>query len=479
MKRFIEGGDRTQTTLLPECLDDYVAEDNPVRVVEVFVDELDLGALGFAGADPATTGRPSYHPSLLLKLYIYGYLNRIQSSRRLERECQRNVELMWLTGRLAPDFKTIADFRRDNGPSIRNVCREFVLLCRRLNLFSQAVVAIDGSKFKAVNMRDRNFTSAKIEKRMAQIEQSIERYLAAMDTADRTQPDVAEAKTARLQDKIAALKRQMQDLKEMQVRLGNAPDGQVSLTDPDARSMATSGRGSGIVGYNVQSAVDAEHHLIVAHEVTNTGSDREQLATMAKQARAAMGHETLTVLADRGYYKGEEILACEEAGITAYVPKPLTSNAKAEGRFDKADFVYDPHTDTYRCPAGSRLIHRFARVEGGHLIHRYWSSDCPRCAIKAQCTPSDYRRVSRWEHEAVLDAMQGRLDRTPDIMRIRRQTVEHPFGTIKFWMGTAHFLMKTSKHVRTEMSLHVLAYNLKRVIKIVGMGPLMAAMRAQ
>src|SRR5438067_6509713 len=292
MKRFIEGQDRAQITLLPECRDDYIAEDNPVRVVWVFVDQLDLAALGFEGVDWAETGRPSYHPSALLKIYIYGYLNRIQSSRRLERETQRNVELMWLTGRLMPDFKTIANFRKDNGPAIRNVCRQFVVLCQRLDLFTQAIVAIDGSKFKAVNNRDRNFTRAKMQRRMAQIEENIARYLADMDTADRAEPAIAAVKTTRLRDKIAALKQQMQQLKELEVRLLAAPDQQISLTDPDARSM--NARGSGIVGYNVQTAVDAKNHLIVAHEVTNVGSDRSHLATMADQARAAIGIEALT-----------------------------------------------------------------------------------------------------------------------------------------------------------------------------------------
>lgn len=476
MKRFIEGESRTQSTLLPEVLDDFVTEANPVRVVDVFVDELDLGRLGFDGIEPAATGRPAYHPGVLLKLYIYGYLNRIQSSRRLEREAQRNVELMWLTGRLTPDHKTIANFRKENGKAIRSVCRQFVVLCQRLGLFSDALVAIDGSKFKAVNSRDRNFTAAKLQRRMQEIEASIERYLVEMDTADRQEPTVAEAKTTRLKDKIVALKEQMQELKVIETALKDAPDQQISLTDPDSRSMKT--RGAGIVGYNVQTAVDVEHHLIVAHEVTNDGIDRSQLSSMAKQARTAIGSETLTVIADRGYFKGEEILSCQEAGITAIVPKIHTSAAKAEGRFDKADFIYDASANEYRCPANQRLIWRFARVEGGLMMNRYWSSACPACSIKAQCTPSDYRRVSRWEHQTVLDDMERRLDLAPDSMRIRRQTVEHPFGTIKSWMGSAHFLTKTLDRVSTEMSLHILAYNLKRVMKILGNGPLMRAMRA-
>jgi transposase len=476
MKRFIEGECRTQTTLLPESIDDYITDTNPVRIVDVFVDELDLGKLGFDGVEPAITGRPAYHPAILMKIYIYGYLNRIQSSRRLEKETQRNVELMWLVGRLTPDFKTIANFRKDNGKAIRSVCRQFIVLCQQLGLFSEALVAIDGSKFKAVNNRDRNFTSAKLQRRMEEIESSINRYLTALDTADRQEPIVAKAKTERLHDKIAALKEQMKALKDIEVELNKTPDKQISLTDPDARSMKT--RGTGIVGYNVQTAVDTKHHLIVAHEVTNFGIDRDQLTSMAKQARTAMAVQDLTVIADRGYFKSEEILACQEAGITALVPKCKTSGAKAAGRFDKADFIYDTETNEYRCPAGQPLIWRSSRIEHGLNLHRYWSSCCQQCDIKAQCTPSTERRVTRWEHEEVLEAMQTRLDNAPDSMRIRCQTVEHPFGTLKAWMGSTHFLTRQLKNVSTEMSLHVLAYNMKRVMNILGTPAMIEAIRA-
>ena len=478
MKRFVEGQDRSQSTLFPERLDDYIAEDNPVRAIDVFIDELALEQLGFDGMQPEATGRPAYHPAVLLKIYLYGYLNRIQSSRRLERETQRNVELIWLTGRLMPDFKTIADFRTDNGKAIRNVCREFIVLCRRLNLFSEAMVAIDGSKFKAVNNRDNNFTDRKLRARMQQLEESIGRYLAELDRADREPTLVTEGNVSRLKEKVATVKAHLQRLKQMGQQLREAPDGQVSLTDPDARSMATSGRGTGIVGYNVQTAVDTKHHLIVAHEVTNVGHDRTQLFSMATQARSATGMEELTVVADRGYFKGEEILDCDQAGITPLVSKPLTSNSKADGRFDKRNFVYIAEDDVYRCPAGQRAIKRFTTIEHGMTLHKYWSSACPRCPLKAQCTTSDYRRITRWEHEAVLEAMQERLDRQPDAMKLRRQTVEHPFGTLKAWMGATHFLTKRLPRVSTEMSLHVLAYNLKRVMQIVGIVPLMQAMRA-
>jgi len=476
MPRYVEGSARDQVTLLPECLDDYIADDNPIRVVEAFVDELDLEALGFEGMRPATTGRPSYHPGVLLKIYIYGYLNRIQSSRRLERECQRNVELMWLTGRLAPDFKTIADFRRDSGAAIRNACRRFVILCRDLKLFSQAVVAIDSSKFKAVNSRDRNFTPGKIERRQQQIEESVQRYLDALETADRTHPEEFQTKTKRLQEKIATLRDQIRRLDGIKAQLATEPDGQLSMTDPDARSMMSQAKGTGTVGYNVQAAVDAKHHLIVNHEVTNVGSDRAQLAKMATAARDAMGKKKLRAYADRGYYSAPEIKDCADAGIAAYVPKPMTSGAKAEGRFDKSDFVYIVKDDEYQCPAGQRAVYRFTREENGLQLRRYWSSACTQCPMKQRCTPSPFRRISRWEHENVLEDMQRRLNRQLDAMTLRRRTIEHVFGTLKHWMGTAHFLTKGLPNVSTEMSLHVLAYNLKRVLSIVGMPKMMKAM---
>jgi transposase len=403
----------------------------------------------------------------------------VPSSRRLEREAQRNVELMWLTGKLAPDHKTIANFRKDHGPAIQAACAHFVVLCRQIGLFTQALAAVDGSKFKAVNTRDKNFTATKLKKRMEQVAEHIAGYLADLDTADRQEGDAAEARAGKLKDKIATLRAQMQALKAMEAQVSAAPDGQVSLTDPDARAMATSGRGSGIVGYNVQSVVDAERHLIVAHDVVTTGSDRQQLATMSEKAKAAMGVERLEMLADRGYFSGEEIVACEAIGVTPYVPKPLTSGAKADGRFGKQDFAYIPDQDVYRCPAGEVLARRMTTVEKGLTLHRYWNlASCGTCALKPQCTPAKERRVTRWEHEAAIDAMQRRMDLAPQSpMKLRRRIVEHPFGTIKAWMGSTHFLMKRLNNVKTEISLHVLAYNLKRVIQILGTGPLMAAIR--
>ncbi|SEL09577.1 transposase, IS4 family [Roseateles sp. YR242] len=478
MKRFIEGEDRHQVTLLPECLDDFITADSTVRVVYAFIDELDLVVLGFDGANPAATGRPSYHPSVLLKLYLYGYLNRIQSSRRLERECQRNVELMWLTGRLSPDFKTIADFRRDNGKGIRNVCRRFVMLCRELKLFTEAVVAVDGSKFKAVNNRERNYTPGKIERRERELEESIQRYLDALDTADRTQPVEMQAKTARLQGKIQKMRQRVQELQAVKEQLQATPDHQLSKTDPDARAMTTySAKGTAMVGYNVQTAVDTKNHLIVAHEVTNTGSDRAQLCAIAVAAQEAMGKRRLTAIADRGYYSSSVLKACEEAGVAAVVPKPMTSNARAEGRFDKTDFIYIAREDQYQCPAGQRAIHRFSREEDGLPIRIYWSSACPACPMKAQCTTSEYRRIRRWEHEEVAERVQQRLDRMPNAMTVRKRTIEHVFGTLKHWMGWTHFLMRGIQNVATEMSLSVLAYNFKRVLSILGFEKTKRAMR--
>src|SRR5262245_16012195 len=476
MKRFVDGVDRGQSTLFPECLEDWINEDNPVRVIDVFVEELDLAELGFGRVDPKATGLPSYHPSVLWKLYVFGYLNRVQSSRRLEREAGRYVEVMWLTGRLVPDHKTIADFRKDNGRAIRQVCSRFIALCRTMGLFTDASVAIDGSKFKAVNNRDKNFTHAKMKRRLEQIEESIARYLHQMDSADRQEPSPAGAtKITRLKDKIVKLKEEMQRLEKLDVQMRAAPDQQISLTDPDSRSMATSGRGSGVVGYNVQAAVDTKHHLIIAHDVTNVGTDRAQLSHMAKQTKEILGTESLDVVADRGYFSGEEILACDMAGITVTLPKPLTSGNKLKGRFVKQDFRYVAQEEVYLCPAGERLAYHYTNEEEGLKLRRYWTNACQACGMKARCTTGKERRITRWEHEHVLEAVQRRLDKkTPR----RCVTVEHPFGTIKARMGATHFLMKTLPRVGTEMALHVLAYNLTRAMNIVGIAPLIAAVRA-
>ena len=478
MGRFVEGRDRRQVAFLPACLDDYVDPDNPVRVIDVFVDELDLLALGFTSVQPASTGRPAYHPAMMLKLYVYGYLNQLCSSRRLEREAGRNVELMWLTGQLAPDFKTIADFRRDNAEAIKGACGQFVAVCRSLGLLTGSVVAIDGSKFRAINTHEKNYTRAKLARRMAEVEASIERYMAALDAGDRAEEDAAPAAKERLADKLAVLRERMAELKAIGERLEAAPDGQISLTDPDARAMATASEPRGVVGYNDQAAVDANHHLIVAHEVTNKCSDRAQLAGMAVRAKNEMEPGELTVIADRGYYEGHQILACETAGIAALVPKPDTSPARAKGQWSKDDFVYEPDSDTYRCPLGERLTDRFSRNEKGKMLRIYFNTAaCQACAARARCTTGRERRIRRWEHEGVLDAMQKRLDAMPDAMAVRSRTIEHVFATLKHWMGAAHFRTKGLRNVSAEMSLSVLAYNVKRTIGLVGVGSVLGAIR--
>jgi len=480
MKRFVEGLDRGQATLLPECLEDFIDEDNAVRVVDVFVDGLDLRGLGFGGVDPKSTGRPSYHPSVLLKLYIYGYLNRVQSSRRLEREAGRNVEVMWLLGRLVPDHKTIADFRKDHGKAIRQVCSQFVELCRRIGLLATASVAIDGSKFKAVNNRDRNFTKAKMARRMKQIEESVERYLNQLDSADRQQPTEAiQSRVIRLHEKIDRLKDEMRRLRDLEAQMMASPGEQVSLTDPDARSMATSGRGSGVVGYNVQAAVDTTHHLIVAHDVIQSGSDRASLAPMAELAKEALKVAEIDVVADRGYFSSAQIKECADTGITPTLPKPVTTGMKAKGQFGKQDFRYIAERDVYICPTGQTLSFiSHKRQTDGLDLRRYATTGCGACPMKERCTTAAQRVVTRWKHEHLLEAMQRRLDKNPQAMRIRRETVEHPFGTIKMRLGATHFLMKQLKNVKTETALSVLAYNLTRAMNILGPGPLIQAMRA-
>ncbi len=479
MSGYIEGTDRGQMTLFPDRLEDWIGGDNPVRVVDLFVDEIDLVELGFGRVAPALTGRPGYHPSVLLKLFIYGYLNRVPSSRALEREAGRNVEVMWLTGRLAPDHKTIADFRRDNGPAIRKTCAQFVELCRRIGVLKGDCVAIDGSKFKAVNNRDKNFTKGKIASRIVHLEASIDRYLKEMVRIDRQEEgEVRAEKIANLAQRSDRIRQEIQRLQDMDRALKEAPDSQISLTDPDARSMATSARGSGFVGYNAQAAADAETHLIVAHDVINAGHDREQLSPMAKKAKAALGRDEISVVADKGYFSGREILACHEEGITTTLPRPETSGNRKKDMYVKADFAYDADADVYRCPAGQTLTYRYTTEEQGLVVHRYWTNLCQTCGIKARCTTGKERRITRWEHEHLVDEMHDRMSRDPTLMGLRRSTVEHPFGTIKAWMGATHFRMRRLGNVRTEMAFHVLAYNIKRMIALIGVRGLLAAIPA-
>jgi transposase len=479
MVGFIEGVGRGQTVLFPDRLEDWISEDSLVGVVDLFIDDLDLPGLGFGRASPARTGRPGYHPSVLLKLFIYGYLNRVPSSRRLEREAGRNVEVMWLTGRLVPDHKTIAEFRRDNGAAIRKTCAQFVELCRSIGTLKGDCVAIDGSKFKAVNNRDKNFTKGKIASRLAHLEADVDRYITEMVRIDWQEEGEARVeKVAHLARRYGRIRREIDRLKAMDKALADAPDGQISLTDPDARAMATSARHSGMVGYNVQTAVDTETHIIVTHDVTNHGFDRDQLSPMAAAAKNALRRDDLHAIADKGYFSGTEILACHEADITTTVPRPATSGNAAKGMFVKADFTYDAGRDVYVCPAGEELIYRYTTEERGVQLRRYWINQCQTCPLQSKCTTGTERRITRWEHEDLVDDMRNRLGRDPDPMTLRCCTVEHPFGTIKAWMGATHFLTRRLKNVRTEMALNVLAYNIKRMVALIGIRRLMQAMPA-
>ncbi len=479
MSGYIEGTDRSQVTLFPYPLEDWIDEDSSVRVIDLFVDEIDLGEIGFLRTAPAQTGRPGYHPSVLLKLFIYGYLNRVPSSRALEREAGRNVEVMWLTGRLVPDHKTIADFRRDNGPAIRRTCAQFVELCRRIGVLKGDCVAIDGSKFKAVNNRDKNFTKGKIASRTAHLVASIERYLDEMVRIDRQEEGgVRAAKIANLAQRCERIRQEIERLVDIGQALRESPDRQISLTDPDARAMATSAKGSGFVGYNAQAAVETESHLIVAHDVINAGHDREQLSPMAKGAKTALGRDEMSAVADKGYFSGRQILSCHEAGITTTLPRPETSGNRKKGMFVKADFSYDAGADVYRCPAGETLTYRYTTEDAGLVVRRYWASVCQTCPVKANCTTGKQRRITRWEHEHLVDEMRDRMIRNPSLMALRRSTAEHPFGTIKAWMGATHFRMRRLKNVRTEMAFHVLAYTIKRVIALIGVRRLLDAIPA-
>ncbi len=471
----IQGADRHAVIQFPPILDDYIAADNPVRVIDAFVDHLDLQTLGFTRVVAARTGRPAYQPADLLKLYIYGYLNRTRSSRLLERETQRNVEVMWLLKQLRPDFKTIANFRKDNLEAIRAVCREFSLLCKELALFGGELVAIDGSKFKAVNNRTRNFTAKKLERALAEIDAKITTYLAELDTHDAHEPAVAPLVTD-LAAKLVRLQERRMQYERYQQQLASSGATQLSLTDPDCRSMPVA-QGTE-VGYNVQMGVDAKHKLIVVHEVTNAVTDRDQVAHIAMRTQALLEVETLDVVADVGYYDGTQVKACLDAGIRPYIAKPHTSRNQKAGLFTKADFVYDAAQDTYQCPAQASLTYRFTANEAGRLTRYYATSVCGSCPIRMQCTRSvqEPRRITRWEHEDVLDVMAERVRNHPEIMKQRKQIVEHPFGTMKRSMNHGYFLMRGLPKVRAEMSLTVLAYNLKRVLNILGVERLLAVL---
>jgi transposase len=473
----IPGHDRSQLLLLPEAVDDYVAANNPVRFIEAFVDGLDLAALGFIGTVPKATGRPGYAPADLLKLYIYGYLNRVRSSRRLEAETHRNIEVIWLLRHLKPDFKTIADFRRDNRKAFRPVFRQFVLLCKQLDLFGRELLAVDGTRIKAVNNKDRNFTRASLAEFIRLADKKLDDYLQRLDHSDTTEQTAGGARIANLAEKIAAVRGRRERCQEMLAELDRTGDSQISLTDPDSRAMAAHTRVA--VGYNVQIAVDTKHKLIVEQQVTNQVLDMGLLTETAEPAKEILGIETIDVVADKGCFKIEDIEACEKAGMQPYVSRPQRGPSVRAGFFRKDEFKYDPETDSFTCPAGQRLTpYSSSALRQLKKINYANRKACRDCPLRARCTDNQFRTVSRLENEAVLDRMQERLAKRPEVLNQRRETVEHPFGSIKQWMNQGAFLMRGLEKVRGEFSLTALAYNLRRVLNLIVFDKLMAAVKA-
>jgi len=474
----IQGVQRDAVLLFPASLDEYITDDNPVRFIDAFVDQLDLQELGFRRAVAAPTGRPAYHPGDLLKLSIYGYLNRLRSSRLLERESHRNVELIWLLKKLTPDFKTIADFRKDNLQPLQKVCRAFTLLCKELELFGGELVAIDGSKFKAWNNRKRNWNDEKLKRALQEIDHKITSYLQELDAHDRQDPNPPRLTALELQARIEQLRVRQEQYQTLREELAASGESQISLTDPDSRSMSI---GQGVeVCYNVQVVTDAKHKLIVANDVTNDPTDSDQLAPMAIGAKEVLGVETLEATADMGYAHGEQVKQCESAKIVAYVPKPHTSRSQRKGLFTKDDFRYDAIDDAYTCPNGAVLTFRFQTTEKGRETRYYATNACGVCPIKARCTENKRgRRLTRWVDEHILEEMEQRVQTRPEILRQRKELVEHVFGTMKRHMQHGYFLLKTLAKVRAEFSLTVLTYNLKRVIAIMGVPKLLAALLDQ
>lgn len=467
------GLDRSQTLLFPERLEDYIAPENPVRFLDAFVAKLDLRSLKFAKANCANTGRPPYDPAALLKLYLYGYLHRVRSSRTLEAECHRNVEVIWLLGKLTPDFKTIADFRKDNLSPLKAVARQFTLFCRKLDLFGGELLAIDGSKFAAVNARSQNFNADKLKDLIARSDARLAEYLQALDTADTAEPASATLTKTELTAKIAALQDRQDWHKELLAELDDEQK-QISVTDPDTRKMPTA-HGS-VVGYNAQLAVDAKHKLIAADDVTNDVNDLHQLADVALDAKANLEIQQAEILADTGYYNTSQVGRCLDHGLTPFIPKSDTSANTARGLYGKSQFKYDTVSDVYVCPAGAELTYRFTTWEQDREIKYYRASTCNHCPLKTRCTRNkDNRTITREANEHLMEAMAQRMKQHPEKFKVRKTLAEHPFGTIKRWFGYTHFLLKGLPKVRCEWSLTTLAYNLKRVLNLVSFEKLMAA----
>jgi len=474
--RYIQGTDRNQTTLLPEVMEDYVQENNPVRFIDAYINGLDLKHLGFTHAETKETGRKPYNPADLLKLYVYGYLNKLRSSRDLEKAAYRNIELIWLLRRLNPDFKTIADFRKDNAEALKLVCRDFSLTCKKLKLFGAELVAIDGSKISASNSNRRCFTTNKLEKLIKNIDDKINSYLNDLDTGDEKEKVFNAPSAEELKEKIAQLREKRGKYQNLQSQIKKSGESQICLTDPDSRLMAT--RKGKKVAYNVQIVTDEKHKLIVTHQVTNIGADQGQLHNIALQAKELLEVDKLEAIADAGYWSRDSIKKCDDDSIETYVPHPTRSGNKKKGMYTKEDFQYNPDNDTYQCPAGHIMTCRGTRIASGKTERKYITDACYTCAIKSKCTTAKRKRyINRWVHENVMEELDKRVENNPDKMKLRKALVEHPFGTIKHWMGYHHFLTRGIDKVSAEMSLSVLAYNLKRVLNIVDFKELMAAVQ--
>jgi len=470
--KYIKGTDREQVILFPEVIDDYIAEENPVRFIDAFVEGLNLKELGFKHAELNSTGRPPYNPSDLLKLYIYGYLNRVRSSRLLEKECKKNVEVMWLLKRLTPDFKTIADFRKDNRDAIKKVFKEFIILCKKLDLFGGELVSIDGSKFKAVNSKKRNFNEALLKKKLKDIEEKIETYIKELENNDTSEANVSSQDAKGLKEKIEALKSRKEEYKETLRKLKESGESQISLTDPDSRKMLNNQAME--ICYNVQVTVDEKNKLILDYEVTNENDDSSHLSEMSERAIQILEVDKLEVLADANYYEAEEIKKCVDNGITPYIPERNNEVRKdKDPSFYRSKFGYDKENDVYICPAGNEL--RFFGTYSARMERRYRSKKCGSCQLRSKCTSSKRGRIlTRWEHEDILDDMRRRIKENKDKVKKRKELAEHPFGTIKRAFNQGYMLMKRLSKVGTEASLTMLVYDITRVINIVGVKKLMA-----
>jgi len=473
---YIQGEARTQSTLFPALVDDYISEDNPVRFIDSYVDTLNFAALGFRHAVIPATGRPPYNPADLLKLYIYGYLNRTRSSRRLEKACTCNVELIWLLKRLTPDFKTISDFRKENADALRKVFREFTLLCKDLDLFGQEFIAIDGSKFAASNHASKTYTRTGLQTMLKQIDQHIDSYTKGLDNEDQREQSTIDLNGQQLQERVNNLKAHKARLEQLQQQMEQSGEGQISLTDPDSRKMLTGQKGNDVC-YNVQMAVDDKHKLIVDFTVTSEANDQGQLYPMAQRAKEIFGVETLGVTADPGYYHEQDLKRCEDEQIVCYVPAPNKSQNNALGLYTDKDFTYDPDQHIYRCPAGEQLTDRGTYRKGTKPFHNYKTKACKGCALRHLCTRNKSGRVIyRWEHEPVIERLNERMTDHPEKAAMRKCLAEHPFGTIKESMDGRSFLVRTLVRVTAEMSLLMTCYNIKRLLNIFSVKGLLEAL---